>query len=204
MDINSSEVREPFSQVLKTQASILGGFVALIWVLELVDSLLLNGGLDTFGIVPRQIAGLQGVLFAPFLHAGFEHVFANTLPFIILGWFVMLRSMRTFFVVSIIAILVSGLGTWVTGPSGSIHLGASGLIFGYFGYLLSRGYFERSWQAILWSIFVALIYGWMLLGILPRGLQVSWQSHLFGFLGGVLAAYWLAKERQSAAIDLVN
>ncbi len=130
-------------RTLRSQVIILGGFIIFIWFLESVDWIL-GGSLDQFGITPRQISGLWGIGAAPLLHVGFGHVAANTIPFLVLGWFVLLRGPRIFITVTLIAILVSGLGTWLIAPSASIHLGASGLIFGYFGYLLFRGYFERS------------------------------------------------------------
>lgn len=187
---------------LRTQALILGGFVVILWLLEMVDWLA-GSRLDQFGISPRNIGSVWGIFAAPFLHAGFGHVAANTIPFLVLGWFVMLRGLRTFFIVSLIVVVVGGLGTWLIGPANSIHLGASGLVFGYFGYLLLRGYFERSWPAIAWSIVVLVLYGGMLLGVLPRGAGVSWQMHLFGFIGGGLSAYLLTRElrRQQASFD---
>jgi membrane associated rhomboid family serine protease len=190
--MNQEEKLLQVGQILKTQFIILGSLVILLWFLELIDWLLFGVNLDALGIAPRRLWGLRGILFAPFLHVGFAHLAANTLPLLVLGWFVMLRGLREFAWVTAVSILVSGLGTWLIGPSNSVHLGASGLIFGYFGYLLLRGYFERSWPSILGSILVGLLYGGMLFGILPQGVGISWQAHLFGFIGGGLAAYWLA------------
>ncbi len=178
---------------LKTQVVILGGFVAFIWLLEVVDQFLFHGSLDNFGVWPRTAVGLWGILLAPVLHAGFGHVMANTVPFVVLGWFVMVRRLRDFFVVSIMTVIVSGLGIWLIAPANTVHLGASGLIFGYFGYLLLRGYFEHSLVSILWSILVLFLYGGMIWGVLPQQIGISWQSHLFGFIGGGLAAYWLSQ-----------
>lgn len=179
---------------LKIQAAILGGFVVFVWLLEVVDQFLFRGALDNFGVWPRTAVGLWGILLAPILHAGFGHVMANTIPFVVLGWFVMMRRLRDFFIVSIVTILVSGLGIWLIAPSNTVHLGASGLIFGYFGYLLLRGYFERSLSSIFWSILVLFLYGGMIWGVLPQQMGISWQSHLFGFIGGGLAAYWLTQQ----------
>lgn len=184
---------------LKVQVTVLGGFVAFIWLLELVDQLLFRGSLDNFGVWPRTAVGLWGILLAPVLHAGFGHVMANTVPFIVLGWFVMVRRLRDFIVVSIMTIIVSGLGIWLIAPSNTVHLGASGLIFGYFGYLLLRGYFERSLASLFWSILVLFLYGGMIWGVLPQQVGISWQSHLFGFIGGGLAAYWLTQRGTAVA-----
>lgn len=186
--------------LLRSQAIILGGFIFVFWLLEAIDWIL-GGRLDQFGILPRQISGLWGIAAAPFLHVGFAHVAANTLPFLILGWFVLLRGTRTFFLVTLITLLVSGFGTWLIAPAASIHLGASGLIFGYFSYLLFRGYFERSLEAIVWSVIIAILYGGMLLGIFSRNPSISWQMHLFGFIGGGLAAYLLADGQREKKVN---
>ncbi|MBA2449957.1 MAG: rhomboid family intramembrane serine protease [Chloroflexi bacterium] len=180
---------------MSTQLTILFTFIALIWALELVDLLLFGGSLDAFGIRPRTPSGLLGIIFAPFLHGGLPHLVANTVPFLTLGWLVMLRRTSDFFVVTLIAGLVGGLGVWLVGRPNSVHIGASGLVFGYLGYLLLRGYFERSVSAILLSIAVGLFYGGALWGLLPSQPGVSWQAHLFGFLGGGGAARALARRR---------
>lgn len=187
---------------LKMQASILGGFVAVFWIVELVDWIFFQGALDAFGIHPRTAIGLWGILWAPFLHAGFGHLIANTIPFVVLGWFVLVGRLRDFIAVTLITMIVSGLGIWLIGGSRSIHLGASGLIFGYFGFLLLRGYFDRRFSSILWSLFVVVLYGGLLFGVLPRGngVGISWQAHLFGFVGGGLSAYMLTNG-QVMAVD---
>lgn len=181
----------------KSQLLILGGFVLLIWLVELVDWLIFRGSLNELGVQPRTLVGLRGVLLMPFLHGGVGHLFANTIPFLVLGALIMLDSTATFFTVSAIAIVVSGLGVWLVGGSGSVHLGASGLIFGFFGFLLTRAYFERSMRSILLAVLVLVFYGGFFLGILPFQSGVSWLAHLFGFAGGVLAAYVVNKRRIS-------
>jgi membrane associated rhomboid family serine protease len=177
----------------RLQASVLLWFLAILWVLELLDVSVLGRSLDRFGIRPRTIDGLWGILFAPFLHGGLPHLMANTIPLIFLGWLVMLRGLGQFFAVSALVMLVGGLGVWLFGQPGSIHIGASGLIFGYLGYLLLRGYFERSFTAILIAVVVGLLYGGALWGVLPSRPGISWEGHLFGFLGGALAARVSAK-----------
>lgn len=182
---------------LKTQATILGGFVAIFWVLEIVDLLVFAGRLNFYGIIPRQPIGLRGILFAPFLHGGLAHLIANTIPFVILGWFVMLQETTDFFIVTAITMLVSGLGIWLFGAPNSIHIGASSLIFGYLGFLLLRGYFQRSFLSILLSVIVGFLYGGLILGVLPSQPGISWEGHLFGFIGGVLAARVIGRRRGS-------
>ena len=180
---------------LKTQGTILGGLVAIMWVLELVDILVFGQKLNLYGIIPRHLIGLRGILFAPFLHGGLGHLIANTIPFLVLGWFVMLQETRDFFVVTAITMLVSGLGVWLFGAPG-VHVGASALIFGYLGFLLLRGYFERNFPSILLSLVVGFLYGGAIWGVLPTRPGISWEGHLFGLIGGVIAARLLARRKK--------
>jgi membrane associated rhomboid family serine protease len=177
---------------LKTQFVTLGSLVALMWAIEIVDQFVFRRSLDLLGIVPRNVTGLRGILFAPFLHGSFPHLIANTVPFLTLGWLVMLRNTRDFWTVSIIAAIVGGLGTWLIAPSYSIHIGASGVIFGYLGFLLFRGYFDRNFISMALSVTVGILYGGLIWGVLPQQPGISWQGHLFGFIGGVIAAKFLA------------
>ncbi|CAA9586348.1 FIG00558679: hypothetical protein [uncultured Synechococcales cyanobacterium] len=193
--MSRSETRA-IAQEIKTQAIILASFIALIWSLELIDLFFLGRALDRYGIIPRQLIGLRGILFAPFLHGGLAHVAANTIPFLTLGWLVMLRETKDFFVVTAIAMLTTGLGTWLIGASNSIHVGASGIIFGYLGFLLFRGYFERRVVSIAFSIIVGLLYGGLIWGVLPFQIGISWEGHLFGFIGGGLAARLLSRRQR--------
>lgn len=178
---------------LKTQGRILGGAIALMWSLELIDIFLFRGSLDRYGIRPRSFSGLWGILFAPWLHGGLGHLIANTIPFVILGWFVMLRETSDFWIVTAITMLVGGLGVWLVGSPYSVHIGASTLIFGYLGYLLLRGYFERSFSSIVVALVVGFLYGGILWGVLPARPGISWQGHLFGFIGGAIAARLLSQ-----------
>ena len=168
----------------RTQLTILAWTVGLLWVIELADLFVFHRQLDRYGIHPRDTHWLWGILFAPFLHAGLGHLIANTVPLVVLGWLVMLRRTSDFFVVGACAALASGLGAWLLGSPGSVHVGASGVIFGFLGYLLARGYFERSVGSILVAILVGILYGGALWGLLPVTPGISWQGHLFGFLGG--------------------
>lgn len=211
------EKQSVFNEI-KTQVVILGGLVLVAWGLELFDLFVLRGGgslyggfnqcrtdlrgglaqcgLNQFGIIPRNLIGLRGILFAPFLHANLAHLIGNTIPFVTLGGLIMLREVSDFFVVSVISALVGGLGTWLFGSPG-IHIGASGVIFGYLGYLLFRGYFERKPLSIAMSLFVLVLYGSLIWGLLPFQYGISWEGHLFGFLGGVVSAKMLARDSKS-------
>ena len=132
----------------------------------------------------------------PFLHANFGHVLANTLPFIILGAFVIMRRIRDFFIISAIIIAVSGLGVWLLGGAGTVHIGASGLVFGFLGFLIFRAYFEWSLVSIIVALAVAIAYSGLIWGVVPIYPGVSWQGHLFGFVGGALAAYLITPKRR--------
>ncbi len=172
-------------------------FVAVLWLLELIDILFFRQGLNSLGIRPRSLEGLRGILFAPLLHAGLGHLATNTLPLLVLGFFVLLRGFSTFLVVTATVWLVGGLGTWLTGGVNTLHLGASIIVFGYLGYLLARAFYERSLNALLIAVVVGLLYGGALFGILPLRSGVSWQGHLFGLVGGILAARMGTKPKTS-------
>ena len=189
--------KNSLARELKTQTTILSVFVSSFWIIEFVDRFFFRGWLDRFGIAPHQLIGLRGILFAPFLHGNFPHLIANTVPFLILGWLVMLQETSDFWIVTIITMIVGGLGVWLFAAPGSLHIGASGLIFGYLGFLLLRGYFQRNVASILLSIVVGVVYGGLIWGVLPTQPGISWQGHLFGFLGGVLAARMIAKEKRT-------
>lgn len=162
--------------------------IPLLFFIEAVD-VWLGAGLDSAaGIIPRHIDGLDGVFFAPFLHAGFDHLYSNSVPLILLGTFVLAAGVRRFLWSTLLITLVSGLGVWFTGNPRTVVVGASGVIFGYLGMLLTRGLVERSWWNLAVVLLVGLLYGWQLVGVLPTDPRVSWQGHLFGLLGGVAAA----------------
>ena len=184
-------------KTLKSQLIIIGTIIAFIWGLEIIDWML-GGALDSFGIQPRTSSGLRGIFWAPWLHGGFPHLMANTIPLAVLGWFILLRSTRHFALVSIATILVGGMGVWLIGGAGTNHLGASILIFGYFGYLLFAGILERSLQSLSLMFIVIFLYGSMIWGIFPIwASNISWEGHLFGFIGGAIAAYFLNPRRNA-------
>jgi membrane associated rhomboid family serine protease len=177
---------------IKTQVVILGTLVAIMWGVELLDTFVFRQEFDILGIIPRTPIGLRGIIFAPFLHGNFAHLSANTVPFIVLGWLIMTQSIADFAIVSIICMVVGGLGTWLFANRG-IHVGASGVIFGYLGFLLTRYYFDRRITSGLIALFVGCTYGSVLWGILPSVPGISWEGHLFGFLSGILAARFVVK-----------
>jgi membrane associated rhomboid family serine protease len=174
-----------------------------MWVVEVVDSLD-SHRLDRDGIVPRSVSHLYGIVFAPLLHASFGHLIANTIPFVLLGLTIALTSAVRVVAVTAIVALASGAGTWLTAPAGSVTLGASGVVFGYATYLISRGMFNRRIGELSMGIVVAVLFGGALLsGLLPHS-GISWQAHLFGGIGGVLAAQMFAAPRGGAHDQLAS
>jgi membrane associated rhomboid family serine protease len=171
------------------------GMVALMWVLEVVD-FLTGHPLDAFGIQPRDADGLIGVATAPFLHFGFGHLLANTVPFVVMGVVIALGGTLRLLAVTVIAALVSGLGVWLVAPATSVTAGASGVVFGYATYLVTRGVLARNpLQLAVGVVVVAVLGTGLLSGILPQA-GISWQGHLFGAAGGVLAARLLHRRRR--------
>lgn len=175
------------------------GFVGLLWVSEIVDTVL-GGRLDAEGIRPGTVDGLSGILLAPLLHGGFGHLLANSVPLLVLGYLILLSGVGRWVVVTAIVWLVAGLGTWLVATPGTIHLGASGLVFGWLTYLIARGFFSGRPGQILLGAGIFLLYGGVLLGVLPGQPGVSWQGHLFGAVGGLLAAWWLAGDERGSAV----
>lgn len=178
---------------LRRNAVVLLGIVAVWWIVEVAD-LIVGHRLDQYGVRPHELAGLRGIIFAPFLHAGFGHLIGNTVPFLILGWLAMGAGVGRFVGVLVIGAVGSGLGMWLLGSSDEVHIGASGVVFALLGYLMLRGVFERRIGQIIVGLLVAMVFGGLLWGVLPTGQAVSWQGHLFGFLSGVGAAWFYAGE----------
>ncbi|WP_433827273.1 rhomboid family intramembrane serine protease [Actinoplanes sp. CA-015351] len=167
-----------------------------LFLIEALDVALGPGTLDVAGgIIPRHIQGLDGVLFSPFLHADWEHLYGNAVPLILLGTFVLAGGVRRFIWSTVLIMGVSGLGVWIIGDPRSVVVGASGVIFGYLGILLTRGLVERSWWNFAVAVFIGLLYWYQLYGILPTDARVSWQGHLLGLVGGALAAVLFRRRR---------
>lgn len=175
------------TRTFKSQVTTLSATVGATWTAFVVNGIA-GGAFMQYGVIPRTLTGLRGILFAPFLHANMQHLIANTIPFLAMGWLVMLRDARHFLPVTLFAMLGSGLMAWLLGAPGSVHIGASGVVFGYFGFLLLGGWYARSFMSISLSILVAVMWGGLVLGIAPGQVGISWQSHLGGFIAGVLAA----------------
>jgi membrane associated rhomboid family serine protease len=175
------------TSVLKIQAAVLGSALAVFWTVFVLNSVL-GGSLLRLGVIPRTAAGLRGILIAPFLHGSVNHIVANSIPFVVLGWMVMLRDEKHFIPVTLAGMVGSGLIAWLLGAPGTVHIGASGLIFGYLGFLMLTGWYTRSFGSILLSAIVTLVWGSLVFGMMPGAPGISWQAHVGGFLGGVFAA----------------
>jgi membrane associated rhomboid family serine protease len=165
----------------------LGALVAIMWAVELVN-VLDSYRLDHDGIVPRNVAHIDGIVFAPFLHASFSHLLGNTVPLLILGFAIALAGARRLLLVTLIVALASGLATWLTAPAGSVTVGASGVVFGYATYLITRGFFNRRIGEVGLGVIVLILFGGALISDLIPHTGISWEAHLFGGVGGVLAA----------------
>ena len=183
---------------LKFIVKTIGATLALLWGLELADQLVFAGGLDAFGIHPREVWGLLGILASPLLHGGFGHLSSNTVGLLVFGTLTLMWGRREFLWVTLASTLIGGLGTWLIGATGSVHIGASGVVFGYFGYVLARGFYERKFMSIVVSLVVGVMFGSMVFGAVPgmAGPGISWECHLFGLIGGVLVARRLQRKRE--------
>jgi membrane associated rhomboid family serine protease len=173
---------------------LLLGIVAFMWLVEVINSLDANR-LDADGIYPRDVDRLWGVLTAPFLHVSFAHLIDNTVPFVFMGVIIALRGAWRLALVTLIVILVGGLGTWLVAPGGTVTVGASGVVFGYATYLFTRGLFDRSWVEILTGVVVGVVWGGALVSSVVPHNGISWQAHACGAIGGVVAAWLLAGRR---------
>jgi membrane associated rhomboid family serine protease len=172
--------------------------LAGLWFLELLDQLSGNE-LDQLGIHAREVDGVPEIFTAPFLHAGWDHLISNSLPFYVLGFLVLLSGLARWVASSLIIIIISGMTAWSLTPPHTIILGASGLIFGWLTYLLARGIWSRRPAQVVVAVIVLLLYGGLIWGVLPGSAGVSWQAHLGGAIGGVVAA-WLLHRRASGQL----
>ena len=171
--------------------TLVAAMIAIMWIAEVVD-VAAGHSLDEYGIHPRDVGGLPEIVSAPFLHAGFAHLLSNTVPFAVMGAAIALGGLARVVMVTAVVGLVSGLGTWLIAPSNTVHLGASGLVFGYATYLVSRGILSKRLVDLAVGAVVVVIWGIGLLqGLLPQD-HISWQAHVFGAIGGVCAASILA------------
>jgi len=185
----------------KAAAKLMVGWVALLWLLEVVDAAS-GHALDSLGIMPRRASELVDIVPAAFIHFGFAHVAANSIPLLVMGFLAALAGLRRFVAVCAVIIVADGLGVWLISPTNSNTAGASGLIFGLFGFLLITGFVERRPVGIAVGLLVGAVWGTsILLGLSPLQTGVSWQGHLIGLLAGVGTAFWFRRRGGRAVVQ---
>jgi membrane associated rhomboid family serine protease len=188
---------------VRAAAVLMAGWVALLWVLEVVD-VATGHALDGYGVVPRTPSELVDVVPSAFIHFGFSHVAANSVPLLVLGFLAALGGIRRFLAVCALIVVADGLGVWLISPAGTNTAGASGLIFGLFGYLLVSGFVERRPLVIVAGVLVAAVWGGSILaGLAPTQSGVSWQGHLIGLAAGVAAAFLLRRRPTERSVPVL-
>ena len=201
--VQPAKTRNPANRIVPPNplraAIVVGAFTALLYLIEAVDAIV-PANLDNLGIEPRTVGGLDGILWAPLLHAGWSHLFANTLAILVFGFLAMANGIGQWVAVTVTIWLTSGIGVWLTGADG-VTVGASGIAFGWLAFLLVRGLFNRSFGQLMVAVVLFLYWGSTLLGVLPGNPGVSWQGHLFGALGGILAAWLVSLANRASKKD---
>lgn len=172
------------------RAAALAAFVALLWAIQIVNWISGYGLNSAFGLVPRHVSGMDGIVAMPLLHGSFAHLIANTPPLLVMGGLLIATATRALLAVNMMVVALGGGLVWILGSS-AIHVGASGMIFGWFGFLIARGFVDRSPVTLGAAVVIGALYGSLLWGVLPGQPGVSWEAHLFGALAGVAAALLL-------------
>ena len=172
---------------------VLGAIVVIMWLLEAINSIDSNAISRSDGIYARNVDHIWAIFTAPFLHFSFQHLIANTIPFVFMGVIIALKGARRLLLVTLVVIVVGGLGTWLIAPANTDTAGASGVVFGYATYLFARGFFDRSAFELLTGLVVGVVWGGALLSSIVPHTGVSWQGHVCGAIGGLVAAYLLRR-----------
>jgi membrane associated rhomboid family serine protease len=165
------------------------GIIGLLLLINIINRISGNK-LNYLGIIPRTGRGIVGILFSPFLHRDFNHLFFNSVPLFVLANLVLLNGRKAFYMISLSIIILSGLSTWLAGRR-AIHVGASGVIMGYFGYLLAHAYFNINATTIILGVLCIYYFGSLFVNLFPGKKDVSWENHVLGFLSGIATAYFL-------------
>jgi membrane associated rhomboid family serine protease len=194
-DIATNRRRLPKAQRQREGIALLFGIVLLMWLVEVVNTIDSNR-LDTDGIKAHSFSHIWGIFTAPFIHGSFQHLIDNTIPLVFMGFFIALLGAARLARVTLVVIVIGGLGTWLISPSGTYTFGASGVVFGYATYLFARGFFNRSATELLIGLIVGVIWGGALVSSLVPHAGVSWQGHLSGGIAGVIAAVLLRRDRR--------
>jgi membrane associated rhomboid family serine protease len=210
--VSPARPRNPAKRILPQRpmraAIIIVAFTAVLYLVEFVDLVVLHGGLSKDGIRGHSLSGLGGVIWAPFIHESWGHLASNTLPVLLFGFLAMAGGLAQFVSVTVLVWVVSGLGVWATTGSATVTIGASGIAFGWLAFLLVRGLFNRSFGQIVIALVLLFYWGSILWGLIPGQPDISWQGHVFGAIGGVLAAFLAtrgnARGRKQPAPDLTG
>ena len=185
--MTTSSIKEPLAKrVLSSGFGMVLATVVLMWGIEIIDTVLLGSRLEREGIQPRYLDGLDGILWSPFLHLNFAHLISNTAPFLVLGGLVAIGGLRKWLKITAIIMLIGGGLTWLLASSAT-HIGASGVVFGYFGYLIGAAVFERRFAPLVPAAVAFFLYSGIVFGVIPQT-GISWEGHLFGAIGGITAA----------------
>ncbi len=198
-DQDNTSLWQKFSQ---TGFAYIAIWIAIIWILEISDTVLLGDRLQAQGIRPRVLGSIDGILWSPFLHGGFGHLISNTAPFAILGSLVALRGRSHWLLVTAVSVFVGGLLTWVFARSGN-HIGSSGVVFGYLGALIGAAVFERKLAYIAPAVIAVFFYGTIFVGLVPQE-DISWEGHLAGLIAGAIATYSLSKLRKEEPASILD
>lgn len=190
-------------QAFFRRAVALAAFVALLWVIQIVNWVIGYGLNPAFGLIPRHVIGLDGVIASPLLHGSFAHLMSNTPPLLVMGGLLVATATRALLVVNAVIVVISGILVWLFGSS-AIHIGASGLIFGWFGFLVARGLVDRSLITLGAALLTGILYGSILWGVLPGQPGVSWEAHLFGAIAGAAAAFLVRTHVHAPRLGSVN
>jgi membrane associated rhomboid family serine protease len=189
-------------QKLLSSVSLPLRFLAFLWLIQVFQWL---SGLDLgyLGLLPREISGLKGVIFAPLVHADFEHLLSNSVPLFVLSVIILFFYRRTAIAAFTLIYFLTGLSVWIFARENVFHIGASGVVYGLVSYVFWMGVFRRSIQAVILALIVTLLYSGMFLGVLPGQEGISWESHLMGGLVGIFAAYWFKSDYEVAEVKPV-
>jgi membrane associated rhomboid family serine protease len=177
-------------ETMTNSIKIIIGFITVIWCIHLISWLI---PLQQFGLIPRTIQGLFGIISSPFLHGSFKHLVGNTISLFVLAMILSLLEGDKMITKLVSMILIGGCLTWLFARSAN-HIGASGLIFSIWGYILLSAWFSRKAKYIWLSIIVVFLYGGMIFGIFPLRSGVSWEGHLFGLIAGIYLAWFYHKK----------
>lgn len=191
------------ARVLVRRLAILGTFIALLWAVQAANWATGYGLNAAFGLIPRQVHGLDGILAMPALHGSFAHLMSNTPPLVVMGGLLAATATRALVAVNAVIVGLGGALVWLLGST-AIHIGASGLVFGWFGFLVARGIIDRSPVTLGASILVGVLYGSLIWGVLPGQPGVSWEAHLFGALAGIAAAVMIRTHVHAPRIGEVD